>query len=205
MKKVKLCLAMCLIFACSFTIQAQKVKVVSGDVKALKGEKILQLNYNYESMTVGRFKTEAEYTNKKVEEYNKKEAGKGDKWLVTWNEDKAKRFQPAFEEHLNNALEKSSVIAGANKKDAKYTLTLKTVFFEPGFNVGIERRSASINVEVIITETKNPSAEVAKLFIKNIPGGGAMGFDFDSGYRVQKAYETAGTVIGKYLSKNAFK
>lgn len=204
MKRVKLSMVLCLIFLMSVTLQAQKVKLISGNVKSLKGETELKLSYSYDGMAVGRFKSEAEYTQKKVEEYNKKEAGKGEKWLETWNNDKKQRFEPGFEEKINKILEKPGVVAGKDK-NAKYTMIVKTIFFEPGFNVGIERKNARIDLELTVVETANPFNVIAKMTLMKVQGGGAMGFDFDSGYRVQKAYEIAGMIVGRYLTKNAYK
>lgn len=75
---------------------AQNIKVQSGALGFLKGEKTLQVEYVYDGLTVGKL-TETEYIKKKVSEYNAKEAGTGDKWLTSWHTSRAQRFEPKFE------------------------------------------------------------------------------------------------------------
>ena len=79
----------------------------------------------------------------------KKEAGTGDSWAIKWVEDREARFEPKFEELFNKHLEDDGVKLG-RYPEAQYTLILKTTHTEPGFNVGVMRRPAHINVEVSV-------------------------------------------------------
>ncbi|MCK9616931.1 MAG: hypothetical protein M0R21_03760 [Lentimicrobiaceae bacterium] len=205
MKKIVILMTMSVFIVSAFTLNAQKVKLVSGDPAQLKAEKEILISFSYDGMAVGKFDKEDEYTKSKVEEYNKKEAGKGDKWIVAWNNDKKQKFQPGFETNFNNFLVNKGIKVSSDFKKAKYTMIVRTVFLEPGFNVGVVRKDASIDIEVTIIETANPKAEVAKFTVNKIAGGGAAGFDFDSGYRLLKAYEFAGTIVAKYFAKNVYK
>ncbi len=78
------------------TMSAQKIKVVSGDITVLKGQSELDVVFDYSGMGVGKFKSEEEYVIKKIKDYNKKEAGRGDKWAKAWVEDRNSRFEPKF-------------------------------------------------------------------------------------------------------------
>src|SRR4051812_33800663 len=78
-----------------------KIMQESGDVSVLKSVKDYNIEYDYSNFAVGKFKTEAEYTKSKVNEYNKKEKGKGDKWLDGWVAARKEFYQPNFEELLN--------------------------------------------------------------------------------------------------------
>ncbi|HWN96764.1 MAG TPA: hypothetical protein VNT99_17175, partial [Methylomirabilota bacterium] len=73
------------------------MKLISGSLDFLKGEKTLNVEYTYDGLTVGKG-TEQAYIDKKVAEFNAKEAGKGEKWLEGWKTDRTKRYQPKFEE-----------------------------------------------------------------------------------------------------------
>ena len=84
---------------------------------------------------------------------------------------------------------------------AKYTVVVYTKMIEPGFNVGVARRPAFINVVVDIVETSNPSNSIAKFTIDKVPGGGAMGYDFDSGFRISEGYAKLGKALGSYIAK----
>ncbi|HMR81915.1 MAG TPA: hypothetical protein PKE30_02250 [Niabella sp.] len=171
----------------------QKIKVKEGNADVLKGEKAVNIEFTYNNLSVGKFKNEEEYIAKKREEYNKKEEGKGDKWAEAWINDRDRAYQPQF---LEQFLEKSGV---KNEKDAKYTLIFHTTFIEPGFNVGAWRKSASINAVVTIVETADRNKVAAVITIDNAPGRDAMGYDFDTSWRISEAYAKAGKSLAKFM------
>ena len=71
---------------------AQRVKLAEGDLKPLAGQKEINLEFVYSDMKVGKM-SEADYVKKKKDEYNKKEAGKGDAWEKAWMEDRETRYE----------------------------------------------------------------------------------------------------------------
>ena len=184
-------------------VSAQKVKLVSGDLSFLKGQTKLNVEYIYDGMMVGK-KTEAQYIKEKMEKYNKDEAGKGDKWLESWKNDRTKRFEPKFEELLNKNLEGVNVNVSSSNKDAKYTLILKTIFTDPGYNVGVSRKPSYINVIVTFVET-GKTTDLVKITMDKAPGQDWGGFDYDAGYRIQESYAKSGKTLGQFLTKKAFK
>lgn len=194
MKLVKQLGLLLLSGAFTFTATAQKIKVTEGSLEAVKNIKEFNIEFTYENMSVGKFKTEAEYVNKKKEEYNKKEAGKGDKWAEAWVNDRKSRFEPKF-------VEKFEEYSGASEKgNAKYTIIFNTSFTEPGFAIGIGfggSKSAEINGELTVVETENRSNVIAKLTITKSPGRTGTGYDFDTGERISESYEKAGKEFGK--------
>lgn len=189
MKKI---IAIAILF---FTVQAnaQKVKLQSGSLDALKSENAINIEFKYDGMSVGKFDTEKEYLDKKTAEYNKKEAGKGDAWAASWINDRESRFEPRFIKEFTDQ-SKMSV-----DKNAKYTLIFKTQRTEPGYNIVVSRKDASIDGEATIVETANPSNIIATISVKNAPGRIFGGYDYDTGVRLQEAYATAGKKLGKYI------
>lgn len=175
---------------------SQKVKL-TGKLDFLKGVKKVELAYKYDNMGVGKFKTNDEYVAKKTKEYNEKEAGKGDDWAKKWVSDRETRYQPHFEQSLK---EHCPDIDFDENNKSDYKMTVETVFTEPGFNVGVMRKNASINIIVYFTDKSGK--ELAKMAIDNIPGRDAMGYDYDTGVRIEEAYEKAGKTIGKFIDKN---
>ncbi|MCX6151081.1 MAG: hypothetical protein NTX22_11185 [Ignavibacteriales bacterium] len=171
-----------------------------GGLDFLKGQSVLKVEYNYEGMKVGDL-TEEEYTQKKVAEYNEKEKGKGDEWLRNWKRDRADRFQPKFEELMNKNLE-GKIKVDPSATSAKYTLILKTLLSDPGWNIGIMRRDAMIRTEAIFVETANHNNILTVIEIKKSPGGTFGGFDFDSGLRMQESYAKCGKTLANYLMDN---
>ncbi len=192
--KTKLFFVACSLFLASM-VSAQKIKVLEGNLEVLKNEKTINVEFTYDNLKVGKFKTEDEYVTKKREEYNKKEAGKGDKWAEGWKADRDRAYHVQFFEQFE---EKSKL---KNSKDSKYTLIFHTTFIEPGFNVGVMRKNAYIDAVVTIVETANRNNKIAVINIDNAPGRDVMGYDFDTSWRISEAYAKAGKELGKRISK----
>ena len=174
---------------------AQKVKLLEGDLSAVKNEKSINTEFAYDNMKVGKFDNEADFVTKKKEEYNKKEAGKGDTWATRWVDDREEKFEPQF----NELFEKTSGMSITPK--AKYTLIYKTTFTEPGYNIGVMRKNATIDGEAWIVETANKNKVIAKISVTKAPGRMFGGFDFDTGERITEAYATAGRGVAKLIVK----
>lgn len=197
MKIVRL-LAIAIIMLSAYTGFAQSMKLKSGKLNFLKGQKIINVVYSYDNMKVGKG-TEEEYINKKVTDHNKDKAGKGDTWKKNWVAAREQQYQPKFEELINKRLEEQGVKVG-NYPNAAYTLILKTVFTEPGFNVGIMRMPAFTNMEAAFVKTGSTTEEAVVTMMK-APGADALGFDYDAGARIAESYAKAGKSLGAFLEK----
>ena len=222
--KTKLMAALALIAL--FALQpafAQKIKVQEGSLAVIKGVAKMNLEFDYGEMSVGKFKKEAEYVEKKKGEYNKKEDGKGDKWEKDWIADRKDRYEPQFTELFNKSSDGVDWIA--DRKDRyepqftelfnkssdgvkvgeysseKYTLIVKTTKTEPGYNIAISRKNAEIEGEIIVVETANPGTVVLRLSFEKALGRSFGGYDYDTGFRIQEAYADLGKALGKYMSK----
>ena len=182
---------------------AQKLK--SGEVKVLKGQTTVNLQYDYSNMGVGKFKNADEYVGDRTADMNKKKPGSGDQWAASWVKDRESRFQPMFEKNFNAKLSKFGVTAKPNDKEAKYTLIIHTIFVEPGYNVGFTRKNAYIDMEVTLVETAAPDKPLALISMPKIQSVNMMGYDYDTGGRIQSCYDRAGDDLGKFLDKNALK
>ncbi|MCX6244219.1 MAG: hypothetical protein NTU98_05885 [Bacteroidetes bacterium] len=180
-------------------------KLTSGNVSVLKGQSVINLQYDYSKMGVGKYKDEAEYVAKRTEDMNKKKPGDGDRWAEAWKNDRSSKFQPMLEKNLNEKLSKVSATGKENATDAKYTLIIRTTFTEPGFNVGITRQNAYIKMEVDLVETANPGTVLASIEMKREDSINMMGYDYDTGSRIQSAYDRAGEHLGAFLVKNLSK
>jgi hypothetical protein len=195
MKKMKLTLiATCMLAA--FSGQAQRIKVTEGSLEALKGVTAMKVQYDYSDFKVGG-KTETDYVNEKVVAYNKKEAGKGDKWLSSWKADREGRYERQFEEKF----EEFSNIDIDTKGSGTYTMIVKTRRIEPGFNIYVKKKFAELDSDIWIVETANPGKVIAKVTSEGAPGRTYGSDDFDTGVRIAEAYEMTGKAFGKYLKK----
>jgi hypothetical protein len=179
--------------AISMGTYAQRIKLVEGDLSALKSEQKINTEFTYDNMRVGKYDKEADYVADKTESLNKKEAGRGDTWSKAWVDDRKNRFEPKF----NELFEKSSNMTISD--DSKYTLIFKTLTTEPGFNIGITRKNAEINAEVWIVETANKNNVIAKATVQKAVGRTFGGYDFDTGERLSEAYADAGKALGRFI------
>jgi hypothetical protein len=188
----------------SFTALAgSKITVVSGNLKDLGGETEFNLEYDFSSYGVGAYATEEEYIQyekKRIAEKDGQE--RAEDWEKKWRANADLHYKSMFELLANGD---NIIHIAANNSKAKYTLILKTTYMEPGFNVGVVRKSAHIHVEYIFVEKDNPTKEIARLAAKKIPGADAMGFDFAVSDRVKESYAKAGKMLSKYFKKYAKK
>lgn len=208
MKTLKKLIILCLVAfaALSFTLTEigfPKIRLVSGNLNFLKGEKKLNVKYDYSEMKVGGF-DEEDYLKDQVTKKNKKKPGSGDKFREEWDNNKENKYAPKFEELLNKYLKDDNMVAGRDSVDTKYTVILKTTLLEPGFNVGISRKPAYINVDIIFVANSDPKKVIAKLVMTNVPGQDGMGFDYDTGSRIAESYAKCGKGLGEFIDKNVF-
>jgi len=179
-------------------VSAQRIKLEEGSVSPLKGITELNTEFTYDNVKVGEFSNEDDYIRKKTEDYNKKEAGRGDTWAKSWKSDRPERFEPKFNQLFTD--NSGGITAGKNPS-AKYTLIFKTKFIEPGYNVGVWRKNASMDGEAWIVETADKSKVIAKFTVDKAQGRIFGGFDFDTGLRIQEAYADAAKALAKAIKK----
>lgn len=192
-------LSLFILFFWVSTVQSQ-VRVQKGKISELKGTQQMSIKFTYDNMAVGKFKKEKDYLDKKVADYNKKEAGRGDKWRKAWVEDRKTRFEPKFIE----LFEKSAPIDLVETSvTTKYTMIINTDFTEPGFNIAVMRKFAEIRTTVTILETS--SNKVVAVLSAAGPGRTYGGYDFDTGLRISEAYAKTGKSLGKYIAKKGLK
>ncbi len=183
-----------------FTLHAQKIVLKEGSFDFLKGQTSLLVTFDYSDMAVGKYDHEEDYIEKKVTDYNESEPGRGDIWKEAWQADRADRYEPKFLLLFNEYISKIGIVGSKTTTDAQYEMNIHTVFTEPGFNIGIARKSALIDV---IIKWKNIATgeQVAEITVDNCPGRDAMGYDFDTGYRIEEAYAKLGKSVAGYLLK----
>lgn len=195
MKNQKTSILFLIMAIISLNTFAQRIKEVEGNMPDLKNEKSINTEFTYEKISVGKYDKEEDYIKAKTEEYNKKEPGRGDSWAKKWVEDRATRYEPKFDELLTKYSDLTL------SKNARYTIILHTTFIEPGFNIGITRKNAYINGEILVVETANKSKVLAKLSLDKAPGNSYWGNDFDTGERLSETYATAGKGLAKFIKK----
>lgn len=196
MKKSLLTILLC---AAATVTYAQKIRVTSGSIDFLKGETLIGAVFTYDNMQVGKL-TEEDYIARKTEEYNKKEPGRGDQWLVAWTADRQERYEPKFIELFNKHMSEKRDLAIGIDNGARYVFHINTYFTEPGFNVGIMRQNASITLSIKVVDSES-GENVARILVENASANDFMGTDFDVAYRIQECYAKAGRELAKFFIK----
>jgi hypothetical protein len=176
-------------------IVVPKDMLVSGTLDFLKADKNFNVEFFYDSMSVGEYKYEDQYIRNKVNELNSSKNGKGDKWLVEWNEYKTEKSEPNFIKYLNSQLNKVKITVKKGSANAKYTFAVQTLFLEQGWSSYVSTfvgRASLIYLRIIVYETADRSKEVAKFLIAASGSGGD----------ISAVYAVAGYTLGKYIRKS---
>ncbi|NVO04215.1 MAG: hypothetical protein HXX09_16095 [Bacteroidetes bacterium] len=176
-------------------VNAQENAFVSGNLDFLKQEKAFFIDFSYDQMAVGDFRTESDYIQKKVSEQNNTEPGKGDKWLVKWNRKKGSQFEPNFITYFNKKAKKIGVKVDSTATNSKYTILVKPYYLEEGWDVVVNSKPAIVRLQIIVFETIDKNKQIAEFritgeYYKGGPmAGGAL------------AFQEAGKTFAKFLIK----
>jgi hypothetical protein len=191
---------------CNIVNAQWSVEYIKGDFQFLKNEKSINILFDWDSIAVAEFKTEAEYINMKVTEHNTAHPGKGDAWLKEWNENKTKYYEPAFVGGVNRKLAKF-VQFNPNQKDTKYTMIVKTTYIMPGhrgdplYNFGGLNAQVILNVTVI--ETENRQSKPVTLTM-NRPCE-VVNYNYTSQKTLEALYILLGRELSKFIYQNVYK
>jgi len=182
-------------------IYAQKMKVSNGNFKNLKGIATFNLEFDYSEIQIPKYDSEEDFLEDKMAKREKKEAGKGEKFKKSWFADRSNKYEPKFIESFNKRFKDSKVRVGRDFKDAKYIIKIHTTKLYAGYNVGVVRHNAEIDAVITIYEAENPSNILLSGKYKDVQGNGAMGNDYDSGYRISECYAKLAKNIAKSIKK----
>ncbi len=199
MKKTVVVLAL---FITTMTF-GQKMKVSEGSIKNLKGIAQFDLEFDYSDVQIPKYDSEEAFLADKVALREKKAKGSGDRWKKKWFENREEKFAPMFIESFNKRFKKNKVHVELDNTDAKYVMKIHTIWMYAGYNVGVVRHNAEINAEVTVYEKGNPSNILLKGTYKKVPGNGAMGNDYDEGFRISHCYAKLAKNIAVYILKKA--
>lgn len=166
---------------------AQRYKVLSGDLKSLKGIALYNVTFDYSGQNVQGFETEEAFLTEKMNKRKDKE-GAAEKFKIDWYEDRENKYEPKFIEYFNKRFEKGEIKVGKNI-GAKYTMHIKTTWIYPGYSVVAGAEPAKISAIITITEKENPNNILVSLEFDKSIGLEQGQFDFDQGYRIAGAYE----------------
>lgn len=181
----------------------QKMKVSEGSIKNLKGITQFDLEFDYSDMQIPKYDSEEAFLADKISGKEKKAKGSGDRWKKKWFSNREEKFEPMFIESFNKRFKKNQVNVELDNSDAKYIMKVHTTWMYAGYNVGIVRHNAEINVEITVYEKSNSSNILLKGTYKKVQGNGAFGNDYDEGFRISHCYAKTAKNIAIYILKKA--
>jgi hypothetical protein len=178
---------------------AQKIKLVSGDLKALKSESSFAMKFQYDNMVIGGDRIpEKEYLRTKRNDWEAKEEGKGSDFVKMWFEDRKAYYEPAF---IKGFEEYSKITLGSDS--AKYTFILRTTRTEGGWSIGVMAHPGELDGQLLIVESANPSNIIARIVFTGLIGKYTSTDDFDMTKRIESAYLMAGDGLGDFFRRKA--
>ena len=178
----------------------QKMKVKEGSIKNLKGISQYDLIFDYSDLQIPKYDSENDFLKDKMAKREKKNKGSGEVFKKSWFEDRDKRYHPMFIESFNKRFKEGEVVVSIGDQ-AKYVMKIHTTKLYPGYNVGIVRHNAEIDALVTVYEKANPENILLQGTYKNVQGKGAMGYDYDSGFRISHCYAKLAKNIASYITK----
>lgn len=179
----------------------QKIKLKKGKFKKLKGITEYNLVFDYSNLEIPKYDSEEAFLADKMKKRDEKKPGSGKEFKQSWFNDRKERFEPKFIESFNKRFKKQEIKASKNLSSAKHTIKVHTTKMYAGYNVGIWRHNAEINVTITIYKTSNPSNILLSGTIKKVQGQGAFGNDYNSGYRISECYAKLAKVLVKYIKR----
>ncbi|RKR14519.1 hypothetical protein CLV91_0596 [Maribacter vaceletii] len=185
--------------------QAQKLKEIDGNPKDLKGIKEYALEFDYSDLEIPKYDSEEDFLADKMKKREEKEAGLGEKFKASWFSDREEFYEPKFIESFNKRFDDGELSVSSDNAEAEYTMKVHSNKIYAGYNVGIVRKNAEIDVTFSVYETSNPGNVLFSGKFYDVQGYGAMGNDYNSGYRISECYAKAAKSFAAYLKKKALK
>lgn len=196
-------LTLILAIVCTAFVYAQKVKITQGSYAALKGISAYNLEFDYSNVQIPKYDSEEDFLKDKMAKRDEKEPGTGERFKASWFSDREERYEPKYIESFNKRFDEGQIKVGTDLPEAEYTMKIHTTMMWAGYNVGIVRKNAKIEATVSVYKTSDPASVLFSANYTKVEGGGAMGYDFDSGYRISEAYAKLAKKVAADIKKKA--
>lgn len=185
-------------FLAGSMLHAQKFSEDTTRLKDLAGVTAYNVVFDYKNLKVDHFETEEAFLKDKMDK--RKEDGRDESFRISWFADRENKYEPRFLEAFQKQLKKTAV-AGKENEKATHEILIKTDKIIPGYNVGVVKKPAYINVTVTIYAKNNPEQPLYKVKMDNLIGFSNFYGDYNSGDRIALAYERLGKELGKKIRK----
>ncbi len=195
-----------LLFASSI-MSAQDMKVLKGDFGFLKGQKEINVEFNYSDLKLMKENlTNDQYVAERSKDLNEKSKGSGETWEKKWYASRDLSFEPKFLELMSIIFTKQKVDVTYKKDlpEAKYTLIVEAVWIYPGYNVVMVKKAAKVSTILRFVETANKNNVLLEIKSDEAPGD-IYGGSFSNEDRIAEGYAKTGKSLATMLVKKAYK
>ena len=187
--------------AALFTANLEAQDFNDADLSFLSGQTKFNIEYNYDKMMVADV-TEEQYKKEKIAKFNEKQPGKGERWAEKWVNSRSLAYEPMFEELISkNVFKANGGTIAKNQADAKYTVYVKTVNTDPGWNAVVMKRNPKCVFEISIIEIASGKVKAKGEMKANGILMGGSDWDFDPTNSIKECYAKAGNQVGKMIAK----
>ncbi len=198
MKKMKkILLSFMLVFGL-LIVNAQKMKLTSGNFDFLKGQTELNVVFKFKDATFFKEKISYDaYIDKKKKEYLEKNTQADfDRWFKDWNY----TLDTTVPDKFLSSMNKNSKIKSAQNLSTKYTLIVETVWIYPGWYGGVMSQPSKVSTLLKFVETANQSNVLAVVESNNAPGDNFVGVP-NNNDRIAEGYAKTAKSLAKMIEK----
>lgn len=191
----------------SSMMTAQRMDVVKGNFDFLKGQKEINVQFDYSELTLMKEKkSEAAYIEDRTNDLNEKNKNVGDIWAKKWKASRELSWNPKFLELVNVVLSKKDVDVSFQEElaTAPYTLIVKSVWIYPGWDVMMMKQPAKVTTLLTFVETANPSNVLVEITSEEAPGD-QWGSNFSNETRIGEGYAKTGKSLAQRLLKSVYR
>ncbi|MDW9381995.1 hypothetical protein [Chryseobacterium sp. JV558] len=181
----------------------EKMKLTSGDFKALKDQKEVNVELRFDNVLFMKENfTEAQYLENRKEDVlaNPKRGKEGwKKWIGEWERYKKEEYINYFTKGLGKYYKDVTF-----KKDgsAQYTLIVDTKWLSPGWHGGMIVMEAQVSGTIKLVEAGNPSVVLAEVELNQFDKFIQSKEEVMEYGRIATVYESAGRYLGKEIKKS---
>lgn len=191
----------------SSMMTAQRMDVVKGNFDFLKGQKEINVQFDYSELTLMKEKkSEAAYIEDRTNDLNEKNKNVGDIWAKKWKASRELSWNPKFLELVNVVLSKKDVDVSFQEglTAVPYTLIVKSVWIYPGWDVMMMKQPAKVTTLLTFVETANPSNVLVEITSEEAPGD-QWGSNFSNETRIGEGYAKTGKSLAQRLLKSVYR
>lgn len=178
----------------------QKLKISNGNIKNLKGIEQFDLLFDYTDLQIPKYDSEEDFLKDKMAKREEKEKGSGELFKKDWFDDREEDYHPKFIESFNKRFDDGEVKV-SESENAAYLMNIHTTLMSAGYNVGVARKNAMITAEITIYSKDNPDEILFQGTYSKVQGKGAMGHDYDSGFRISECYSKLAKEFAQLILK----